>query len=82
MRKWDYGLFLELVKRSGGGNTFTLVDVLSDNFSPRQRAEQAKQLMEDGLIELEQLVANDTSITIKGIFTEKGLAQIKADYIM
>lgn len=71
-------MFLDLVKRSCGGDAFNLVDVLSDNYSPRQRAEQAKQLVEDGFIELKQLNATDTTITIKGVFTEKGLAQIKA----
>ncbi len=78
----NHGLFLDLVKRSAGGETFHLIDVLSDNYPPRQRAEQAKQLAEDGLIELKQLIANDTSITIKGTFTEKGLAQIKAGNII
>ncbi|MDD2620643.1 MAG: hypothetical protein PHC92_08265 [Syntrophomonadaceae bacterium] len=82
MRKHNYGLFLDLVKRSGGGDKFNLVDVLSDTYPPPQRAELAKQLAEDGFIELEQLIANDTSITIKGVFTEKGLAQIKAGNLL
>lgn len=73
----NYGLFLDLVKRSAGGESFYYLDVLSDNYSPRLRAEQAQQLVEDGYIELNQLNATDTNIIIKGVFTKKGLDQIR-----
>ncbi|MEN6349065.1 MAG: hypothetical protein ABFD08_06675 [Syntrophomonas sp.] len=82
MRNQSYGLFLDLVKRSGGGYKFDFVDVLSDTCPPRQRAELAKQLAEDGLIELEQLIANDTTIIIKGEFTQNGLDQIKSENLL
>ncbi|MEQ8175057.1 MAG: hypothetical protein ABRQ26_08315 [Syntrophomonadaceae bacterium] len=73
----NYGLFLDLAKRSAGGDSFYYVDVLSDNYSPRLRAEQAKQLVEDGYIEIKQLNATDTSIIVKGRFTNKGLNKIR-----
>ncbi|HWP97248.1 MAG TPA: hypothetical protein VN426_10420 [Syntrophomonadaceae bacterium] len=74
----NYGLFVDLVKHSNGEDAFSLMDVLSDHLSPRQRAESAKQLVADGFIELIQLNANDTSVAIKGTFTEKGLEKIEA----
>lgn len=73
----NYGLFLDLVKRSADGYSFYYVDVLSDNYSPRLRAEHAKQLVDDGYIELKQLNATDTNIIIKGRFTNKGLDTIR-----
>lgn len=73
----NYGLFLDLVKRSAGGDSFYYVDVLSDNYSPKLRAEQAQQLVEDGYIELNQLNATDTNIILKGRFTNKGLDKIR-----
>ena len=73
----NYGLFLELVKRSARGDSFYYMDVLSDNYSPRLRAEHAQQLVEDGYIELNQLNATDTNIIMKGKFTNKGLDKIR-----
>lgn len=73
----NYGMFLDLAKRSTDGDSFYYLDVLSDNYSPRLRAEQAKQLVEDGYIELNQLNATDTNIIIKGRFTNKGLDKIR-----